>query len=152
MKQVQQEANLVNARALIEVRIHDQLTPERRNTNLACLETPGELLRKVCPQARIFPLEQRDDLHDQLHGEVYGRLEHGQLGLHRPVKARVRSLRDTNEKTKKENEFCWSHLHQKDELWPRRNAELYHIVTVYAWVETDLTRIAGLGLGREDRV
>lgn len=105
MKQVQQEANLVNARALIEVRIHDQLTPERRNTNLACLETPGELLRKVCPQARIFPLEQRDDLHDQLHGEVHGRLEHGQLGLYRPVKARVRSLRGANEKTKKKTSF-----------------------------------------------
>ncbi|RSM13633.1 hypothetical protein CEP52_001780 [Fusarium oligoseptatum] len=85
MKQVQQEANLVNARALIE----------KLQEN--CFE-------KVRPQARIFPLEQRDDLYDQLHGEVHGRLEHGQLGLYRPVKARVRPLRGYANEKEKEKE------------------------------------------------
>lgn len=45
-------------------------------------ETPRELLRKVRPQARQLALQQRTDLHDVLHGEVHGRLEPGQRGVH----------------------------------------------------------------------
>jgi hypothetical protein len=43
----------------------------------------------VRPQARNFLVERRVNLHDQLHGEVHGCLEHGQLCLHHSTKAGI---------------------------------------------------------------
>ncbi|KAI9166721.1 hypothetical protein HJFPF1_02835 [Paramyrothecium foliicola] len=89
MQQVLQESSVANARVLIEVRIRqiqfnflcDAAIPSL--TSFAT-ETPGELLREVRSQAWQLPLQWREVMHDNLHGEVYGRLEPRQLGLHRP--------------------------------------------------------------------
>lgn len=88
MKQVLTEANLANARVLIEVSIFQaQVSPFARSADAnlgVLLETPGKLLRQVRPQARHLPLERRAAVHDFLHGKVHGCLEPGQLCLHHP--------------------------------------------------------------------
>lgn len=89
MKQVLTEANLANARVLIEVRtFRAQVLPRSLTlvtlTWALLLETPRQLLRQVRPQARHIALERRAAVHDFLHGKVHGRLEPGQLCVHQP--------------------------------------------------------------------
>ena len=78
------EAQTANLRMLLEVR-----SPVAFGALWQCLkltlcraENPGELLRKVRPQARIIPLERRANMRHDVHGEVHASMEPGQLGIH----------------------------------------------------------------------
>jgi len=83
VNKVQAEASLANARTLIQVggrkaacsylshccdgKCADTKTPE----------TPRSLLRALRTETRRLPVEQRADVHDELHRKVHGRLEQG---------------------------------------------------------------------------
>lgn len=85
MQKVQIEAQTANLRMLMEVRLGPVLFLTcQRMLNIWVPENPGELLRKVRPEARFIPIEQRAIMRHDVHGEVYAGLEPGQLSLHQP--------------------------------------------------------------------
>lgn len=94
IRQALQQANMTNARTLIEVctfppapasAMHEcncmnAMCAMYMLTSLA--EHQRQVLRTVYPQARQLPVERRADLPDPVHGEVHGGLERSKRDIH----------------------------------------------------------------------
>lgn len=89
MKQVQAEAAMTNARALVGVRSLSPcpLYPKSNFKKKKKIENQRKLLRPLHHIARLQPLLRRKQLSVVVHGKIHFRLERDQSSLYQPCAA-----------------------------------------------------------------